>query len=417
MLNLEALTGKRNRRELTGSTTALFYQTEECKGLLEEAMKFEGMDTPFSQECTDTQVADAITGVESHLLLIEVANDIVDVAKRIHPLVPRHTRVILVGRQDSILAMRTIGEIGFYYIYWPATKEDIVAFLRKLKGDQVHNKGPQVMRSAKRIAVVAAKGGSGCTMVTTELAHSLVRETQQQVIIADHGYHGSNMHIMLGQRNLPRRPISEEAQRHHTLGNMLDHVGAQSQLTQVNSKINYLGFEADTGTGEDMREYTSNILEALRRDANFIIEDFSASVNFYPDPTWLCPAMDCVVVLVQPSLSSLHETRSFLEAFKRVNEQIDNPTRLIVMLNNCRPKASIGVNAVEQYLQLTIDIELPYFKQCEEYLAAGKRFVSSRTSLTKPFINLSRQILGKPLKKSLFFSDRAKTSTRKRARA
>ena len=405
MLDLDSLTGQKKKSELTAAATALFYQTGECREQLEEAMKYEGMSVPYCQTCTDESIADAVVGVESTLILVEVKHNLVDLAHLLHPLVSPATCVVLIGREDSITALRAVKHLGFYYLYWPAEKMDIAAFLHDLQEDLRSSKTPLTSRAAKRVAVVGPKGGSGCTMVTCELAHGLVHESQQPVILVDHGYTCSDMHIMLGKRDLERRPISEHTQKHHALGNILDHVGAQSQLTQINKMISYLGFEVNSGSGDDLREYTNNVLEPLRQDANFILEDYSASVKFYPQPEWLCPLMDCVVVVVQPTLTSLHEAKNFIDHFKRENNQITNPARMILVLNHTRPKDDVDRETLEQFLQCKVDIEVPYIKECEQFLTSGQRLIDSKNSQKRPFINMSRLVLGKPtLKQGMSFS-------------
>ena len=404
MLDLETLTGQKKKSEIKAANCTLLFQTQDCRTLIEEAMKYEGMDAPHCELCTDDKIVDAIVQVESPLLLIEMKHNLVDIAHKLRSLVSQATRVVLIGRDDSITALRAVKHLGFYYLYWPAEKMDVAQFLHDLQEDLRQAKGPLSSRYAKRVAVVGPKGGSGCTMITCELTHSLVQESHQPAILVDHGYTCSDMHIMLGKRDLPRRPITEQAQKHHTLGNILDHMGAQSQLSRVDDMISYLGFEVESGAGDDLREYTNNILEPLRQDANFILEDYSASVKFYPQPEWLCPLMDCVIVVIQPTLSGLHEAQVFLEGFKRVNEQIENPARLLLVLNHVHPKDSVEQATLEQYLQARVDIEIPYFKGCEEFLIAGKRFVNNKTPLQKPFINLARLILGKPTIKASSFS-------------
>ena len=252
-----------------------------------------------------------------------------------------------------------------------------------------------------RIATVALKGGSGSTMISCELAYALSSETGQEVIIADHGYTSSNMHIMLGKKDLVRRPIGDEGIRHHTLTNMLDPVGVQSQLVRIERGINYLGFESMNSNADEMREYTHNMLGTLLRSANFIIEDYSGSVKFYPDPKWLCPITDCVVLVTLPTLSALHETRNFLKQFDAAQETAEHKTRLILVLNHVAPSSNIDQKAIEQFLERPVEIEFPYQKKTEELLTSGKRFIDSKTGLTMPFQHLARQILGKPVEEKI----------------
>ncbi len=404
MFDLENLSLGKKKGTVYGHETTFLYQTDACRHLLEETMKFEGMGVPFSLPCTDDQIVEAVIGIESQLIFIEAKKNMVHLAKQLSPLLKHHTRVVLIGHEDSISAMRAVKELGFYYLFWPLEKKEVAVFLHFLQKDQSYQTGPQDARSARRIAVVAVKGGSGCTMTSAELAHTLASESQQKVIIADHGYTGSAMHVMLGKRDLAKRSIAEASQTHQTLGSVLDMGGAQGQLTRINPQIDYLGFEGKSGSGEDMREYTNNVLDALRREANFIIEDFSASSNFYPNPEWLCTQASVVVLLIQPTLSSISEARNFVTQFQKQNENQPTPARLITVLNHCQPKPAIPRASIEKYLELELDLEFPYYRQCEDLLIKGKRFFDSKTPLARPFVNLARMILGKPLEKKFSFA-------------
>ena len=122
MLDLDSLTGQKKKNELTAAATTLFYQTDECREQLEEAMKYEGMSVPYCQACTDEVIADAIVGVESTLILVEVKHNLVDLAHLLHPLVSPATRVVLIGREDSITALRAIKHLGFYISTGPPKK-------------------------------------------------------------------------------------------------------------------------------------------------------------------------------------------------------------------------------------------------------------------------------------------------------
>ncbi|MCL6271458.1 AAA family ATPase [Sansalvadorimonas sp. 2012CJ34-2] len=396
MFDLDNMTRKKSETELTGAAATLFYQTEACRTLLEETMKFEGMGIPYTRKCTDDNIIDAVSGVESPLILIEVKEGLVELANKLGPLVGKYARVVLIGHEDKISVLRTVKELGFYYLFWPVDKTEVAVFLHFLQKDQTSDKGPQDARIARRIAVVGLKGGSGCTMISSELSRCLASETGQQVILADHAYKGSGVNIMLGKRDLARRQVTDFQSSNSFVG-LVDRVDAQSLLTQIDSKISYLGFEAQIGTGEDLREYVNSVLEPLKKDANFIVEDYSASAKFYPNPDWLCNLVNCAVVVIQPTMTSLFETKTFLEEFKRANERVEKPVRLILMLNHCYSKDSIQRKAIEQYLETTIDVELPYYRHCEDFLSSGKSFTEKQTPLQQPLQTLTRMILGKPV--------------------
>nr|MDT0250042.1 hypothetical protein [Endozoicomonas sp.] len=154
---------------------------------------------------------------------------------------------------------------------------------------------------------------------------------------------------------------------------------------------------------DELHEYSNRVLMALAHDANFILEDYSASVKFYPYPKELCRVVDCVVMVVRPTLSGLHESKLFLDQFRDINPGTENPARLIIVLNNNTEGRQISLSVAEEFLGQAVDIEFPYYQKAEEFLISGKRFIDGNTHLTEPFLQLSRQILGKQsAPKSLF---------------
>ena len=389
--------GKNSPKENSNTDCLVLYQTNQCYQLLEETLLYEGMEAPEFHRCHEEHIADRLSDSKHPLIFVEVRNNLVEVAQTLRWVVPQQTQLVLIGHVDSISVHRQLEELGFYYLFWPADKSEISQLLKQLHNDLQNNSSPLDIRTAMRIAVVSAKGGSGCTMVSCELAHALSRETLQPVILGDHAYHDSNMHIMLGIKDLVRSPINEEGLKHHTLTNMLDPVGVHSQLVRVGRGISYLGFESSDTSPEEMREYTHNMLATQTRDANFIIENYSSAAKFYPHPSWLCPITDCLILVTQPTLSALHNTKSYLARFDEVQQQSEEKTRLILVLNHVTPAGNnIDRKLVEQFLEHPVNIELPYVSRAEEILTSGKRFIDTKTGLTMPFQHLSKLIVGKP---------------------
>ncbi|WP_461537853.1 AAA family ATPase [Spongorhabdus nitratireducens] len=392
------------------TSCGLFYQTPECFRLLEEALLYSGIGAPVARSCTPATLEDNVAGTDFSLIFIEVSDGLLKRARTLRSLLPQATKVVLIGTEDSIRTLRAVEELGFYYLPWPAEKQDVVSFLQTLRHKA--NQSPALpARLAMRIAVVGLKGGSGCTMLTSQLAFELAEESQQQVIVVDHGYTGSNMSVMLGKRDLIRQQINSQGMSHLTLGNTLDPVSAQGQLSPVANQISYLGFELEleqkqttAAHADSLREYSNRVVEALQPSANFIIEDYSAAANFYPHPDWLCTQSDLIILVIQPTLSGQNEARAFLERLQQINDATDTPTRLLLVLNHCRPAAHIERKAVEQYLGQAVAIELPYTKHCESILASGQQLSKSRSRLSLPLTNLTRLILGKPPRKPSLLS-------------
>ncbi len=384
-----------------GSTTCgLLYRSKEIIAPLTEAVRFHGMGALQSSQYDAEVLSDTIDGVRYPLLFIEVGEALEQEAERWRYLLAHDVRVVLIGEEDSIRAMRAVESLGFYYLLWPADSYMIGGMLGTIREDQLHNRGPHQLRSAMRTAVVGLKGGCGCTLIATELAHVIAADSGKQIILVDHNYHThgqqSGMSVMLGRQSLDRQRLNDPATGHNALSRVIDQMSAQNQLFRLDSLISYLGVEADWGNGEELREYNNQLLDSLSREANFIIEDYSASVDFSLDSGWLCELMDCVVVVVESSLSALLQTRQFLEQLHSKNNAQSHPARIILVLNHVRPDSALDKHSIEQYLRYPVAIELPWLKKCEERLSSNRRFYNGATSLANPFFNLGQVILGKP---------------------
>lgn len=375
------------------ASCGLLFRHEDTCRQLQQAISFYGTGKLAAREYDGHSLSDAIEGTHYPLLFIEVGESLKQEADRWRYLLSHDIRVVLVGKEDSIIAMREVERLGFYYLLWPASTEQIGDTLLAIREDQLLNRGPHQTRSAMRTGVVGLKGGCGTTLIATELTHVLAEDSGKQVILVDHNYCHSGMSVMLGRQSLERKPVSDAGLEYTRL---MDQMSAQNQLFRLDSLINYLGIETVRGSGEELREYNNQLLIALGREANFIVEDYSASVNFSPDPVWLCELLDCLVVVVESSLSSLVQTRPFLETLQQVNESQHHPARIILVLNHARPGSTLDRNSVEQYLQHPVAIELPWVKGVEERLARNQRWYNSGTPLANPLFNLGQIILGKP---------------------
>lgn len=384
---------------------ALLYRNEAVRGQLEASIRYHGMGGLYSCAYDDKYSDSTLESLKYPVLFIEIGDDLEEV-ERWRYLLSHESRVILIGLKNDIATMRTVEQLGFYYLPWPADEELIDWTLKSIRDDQLENRGPQQVRKAMRMAVVSMKGGSGCTMIATELCHVLASATQKQVILVDHNYRSGNqsgMGVMLGRETLERHRLTDNDLGHSVMSQMLDQLNVQSQLRRIDPLISYLGVEADWGRSEELWEYNNQLLVSLAREANFVIEDYSASVDFSVDPNWLCELMNCIVIVVDANIASLMQTRPYLEKLQRVNDLQRYPARILLVLNNTRSHSALDRKMVEKYLERSVTVELPWVRRCDEQLLDKRRFYNARSPLTLPFRNLGQAILGKPMSSPSLF--------------
>ncbi|WP_315973059.1 response regulator [Vibrio cortegadensis] len=156
-------------------TSVLFHQSEECKELVEEAFRFEGIVTPAILQNSDDTIRKHVRESTIEIVLVELnmSSDVTADMKRISHLLPNHASVIVIGSEDAISTIRNLKEMGFYYLFWPVSKQELIDFVRNVNDNRTRNSGLGQNRTAKRIAIWGAKGGVGATFLACEIAFEL----------------------------------------------------------------------------------------------------------------------------------------------------------------------------------------------------------------------------------------------------
>ncbi|GAL29187.1 type II/IV secretion system ATPase TadZ/CpaE [Vibrio variabilis] len=277
---------------------ALVYQTDECKSLVEELFEFEGWDAPngVKQEKADS---DFFAKQESNLILLELNNSdsVVSDAQAFAAKLPTHKGVIIIGKEDAISTLRTLKEMGFYYIFWPINKYEFAEFVMHVHLDLKSHTGVSKERRAKRVAVVGTKGGIGTSFIAAELSTKMSGQGVDTILV-DHQYHDSNIDVLLGLTDHTSRTLDELSVPIHEL----DFEGAQNYLTPINKDLRLLSINGDSDQDE-LLSYNQALCDLLSRNTNFIVEDFSGSVDFHVDGDMLIRHYDVVAIVVEPSIA------------------------------------------------------------------------------------------------------------------
>ncbi|MDW2178536.1 chromosome partitioning protein ParA, partial [Vibrio sp. 1637] len=174
--------------------------------------------------------------------------------------------------------------------------------------------GVSKQRRAKRVAVVGSKGGIGTSFIATEISSKLASNDIDNILV-DHQYNNSNIDVLLALDDFKPRSIDEYAVPIHEL----DTEGANSYLTKIRKNLRLLSLGSDRSQAE-VFNYSQALCELLSRNTNFIIEDFSGSIDFHAEPHMLIENYDVVVVIFEPSISSIRNARTLLEQLE--NKQL-----------------------------------------------------------------------------------------------
>lgn len=375
-------------------TSVLFYQTDKCRELVLEAYRFEGVTDPEVLTNDDLSISDHVRQQSIEVVIVELnsSENVTRDAERISHLLPSHASVIVIGSEDAISTIRNLKDMGFYYLFWPISKQELIDFVKSVNSNRASNRGPGQKRRAKKISIIGAKGGVGTTMIVAEVAYQLVNNKKSKCVVVDHNYHSGNIDIMMGITKFEKRPVQRGA-----LLTTLDLTTANSLVAKQNDMLSVLSLTSDDLTFSEMNEYTESTVEILAPEVNFFVEDLSAS-SMSPlsdNKSWL--RSDCVILVVTPSVSAVRDAARIKRLIDSQLES-DKP-RLIVVVNNVVPEksATVKLPEIEKFLNYKPQVVLPYVASVAAEINQGQRLAKTNSKLKTPLKRLVSLILGESL--------------------
>jgi len=371
-------------------TSVLFFQTEQCRSMVKEAYNFEGLVPPIVSQNSDELISEHVRNDNVEIIIIELnqSENVTHDAERISHLLPNDASVVIVGSEDAISTIRNLKKMGFYYLFWPATKEEMIDFVKGVHDNRQRAQGIGKRRKAKQISFVGSKGGVGTTLLAAEIGILLSGEKHSSCIVVDNNYHGGNLDIMMGMQKFEKSEI-----RPGSLASNLDNTSAQSLLKKRNSMLAVLSLTSHDLSSSDIKDFSKSVIEQISEDANFIVEDYSANAGLIFSYQEIVDSSDSIVLVFSPSVSSLREAARMKKVFDELEHK--ESLRMILVMNHIQPEgmATVSQAEAERYLQKPIDIVLPYLKKLDAMLLENKRLCDIRTP-KKEMHKLASLILG-----------------------
>ncbi|WP_339387728.1 chromosome partitioning protein ParA [Vibrio caribbeanicus] len=388
-----------NREETDNSLTTriagctLFYQSQQCLDLVQEVFRFEGWDDP---EYVKTKVG--LTKLtEQHvnqLVILELidSNNVVEDAKSFAAKLPTHKGVVVIGKEDAISTLRSLKDMGFYYVFWPVAKHEFADFLINVRKNLETFSGVSQKRKAKRVAIVGTKGGVGTSFITTELSSSMSVQGSDTILV-DHQYANTNIDVFLGLKNFRTQNLDEFSTPIHEM----DVDGALNYLSEVRKNLRLLALGGDLSE-VDTLNYSQALCHLLSRNANFIIEDFSGGIDFKIEPQLLVENFDVVVLVMDASVSSVRSAKRLMDKIANLQLTLSSRTRVITLVNYHRPENSYAMKRADiiKYLEKDIDLEVDYCKPLSNIIIDGKRAHKHDRNINRSISLLSKLINGQP---------------------
>lgn len=381
------------------ASCTLFYQTDTCLELVQEIFAFEGWNEPTCHRLQHRGIKTS-DSKEGQLVLFELneSKDIVSDVKAFATKLPTQKGVVVIGKEDSISTLRSLKDMGFYYVYWPVNKSEFADFLIHVNKNLQNFSGVSQKRKAKRVAVVGAKGGVGASIISTELS-SVLSMRDVDTILVDHQYSASNIDVLLALKAFKPRAVDEFTAPLHEM----DEEGALTYLHNSRKNLRLLSISGDLKQ-EELFNYNQTLCDLLARNTNFIVEDLSGSVDFKVEPRMLADVFDVVVLVLDPSVSAVRNAKRIYEGIQNLQLNSSKKIRVITVVNYHRPSAAFVLkkNDVVKYLSAPVDLEIGFCKHLSHIIIDGKRVHKHDRQMNRAFDRLAKLISGQQLGSTRF---------------
>ncbi|WP_419240146.1 hypothetical protein [Photobacterium leiognathi] len=222
--------------------------------------------------------------------------------------------------------------------------------------------------------------------MASELASYLANKGAETVLI-DRQYRASNIDIILGLKKYQKHDASNLEYQLHDM----DENSANDYLIKVNNNLKVLALEGNQSI-EKLVLYTNNIADLLIRHANFIVDDYSSSIDYEFQLDAIADKNDILVLVIEPTISSVRTAQTYLQQVSALGD-----CRVLLFLNIHRPAGAFSLTQpeIETYLENAIDVVLPYNKTLATQLLEGKRIYQQEDPTTGAICQLALKIKGK----------------------
>lgn len=225
-------------------------------------------------------------------------------------------------------------------------------------------------RMAKRrvITVFSTKGGSGKSLLATNLAVLLAQEAPDEVVLVDLDLHSGDDAVMM--QLLPSWTIGDAAAR----GSALDTEQLRGFLTTHSSKLKLLAAPSHPAQADEIKpEAVAHVLSLLRSMFRYVVIDGPAQ---FTDPLLTAiDQTDLVVVVAMMDVPSIKNLRMTSQTLQDLGIPRD---RMRLVLNRADSKVGLTVKEVESSLGTQVDAQIPSSREVPFTVNQGQPIVTER---------------------------------------
>ena len=280
-----------------------------------------------------------ITGEDAPLAALHDLSEVVEPS----------TRVLVVGDRADMNFYRSLTrDLGVAeYLYKPLAKEMVARMFGPACAQRPVSSG--ALQGGRILAVSGACGGVGTTTIAANLAWYLGEELKRHTLLFDADIYTGNAAMMLGGRTGTGLRLALETP------SRIDELFVERAAQPVTERLSVLaGDEKVTETADVAEGAGRALLNALRRRYNFVVADVpSAPLPLYRELMMLAHQR---VLVMDPTLASMRNTLRLL-ALPNGPDQV---RRAIIVLNRLGQPGGLTRPQVEEALEMTVDLVVPY---------------------------------------------------------
>ena len=277
-------------------------------------------------------------------------------ALNVRPPASRPT-VLAVGPGDDPNLLRRAMRTGVRdFLTVPIDPAEVIASLEKIQEEK------QTSRSAapqRLTAVLNAKGGSGATLLASNLSHIMAEELKLRAALVD-------LDLQLGTSALclnlnPQFGIKDALNAAHEI----DSVAVRGYMTKHESGLDVLAGapHAFVDPAAGSADQLNQLLTVIGQSYDHTVVDVPRSLDSLS--LSVLARADRILLVMQQHLSHLHDAKRLVNTLRRYQETLDG--RLTVVVNRYQKKGSISVRDIETALNVDFHAEIPndYKRVCQ----------------------------------------------------
>lgn len=294
--------------------------------------------------------------------------------------------LVVCGRDGDTTAMRLAMRAGARdYLIESISPPDLLASLTRIREETVRDRASDL---GKLIVVVNGKGGSGASMIATNLAHSLVCDAKSEVTLVDLDLQFAGL-----GRYLDINPDVGLLQALESAADM-DEISADAFTSRHSSGLKLITAQSNTPTLP--RGISIERLEMLLRIYlsinDFVVVDSPARLD--PATELFFERADRIFVVVQQSLPHVQDAARLMQIL--IHELGVSRERMDVIVNRFAKNAEVEVSDIKQALRVDSVHTVPnHFKLVTESINMGIPLaeISRGAALTKSIRKLQSTLV------------------------